>query len=60
MLGKNSGGFVTKLLTAKNGSIAQARSAIEQASEKHNPREYLAAIIRNKDPPRDEYKDPRI
>lgn len=45
VLGKSAGGFIARLLKAKSGNIALARAAIEQASTKQNPREYLAAII---------------
>jgi hypothetical protein len=45
VLGKTSGGIIAKLLAAKGGSIALARAAIEQASTKQSPREYVAAII---------------
>lgn len=43
--GQASGGLIAKLLKAKNRDIALARAAIETASTKANPREYLAAII---------------
>jgi hypothetical protein len=46
ILGENSGGIVTGLLKAK-GSIPSARSSLEAASEKANPREYIGAIVRN-------------
>ena len=61
VLGKEAGGLITKLLKAKNGEIALARAAIEQASVKENPREYIGAIIRGRDPPPDEQRwDPRL
>ncbi len=47
VLGSSAGGMIKKLLTAKEGSVAQARAAIETASEKENPREYIGAILRN-------------
>lgn len=47
--GASAGGLAKKLLDAKGGSVAQARAAAEQASERQDPREYLGAIIRNKD-----------
>lgn len=50
ILGANSGGLITKLIKAKNGSIPHARAAIEIASTKHDPREYIGAIIRGADP----------
>jgi hypothetical protein len=49
ILGKEAGGLVAKLLRAKGGNIALARSAIETASTKAEPREYLGAIIRGRD-----------
>lgn len=45
VLGQNAGGQISKLLKAK-GSVALARAAIETASTKENPREYVAAILR--------------
>lgn len=47
VLGNGAGGLIAKLLKAK-GSVAQARAAIEQASEKSNPREYVSAIVNAK------------
>lgn len=49
VLGKSAGGLIKKLLTAKGGSIAQARAAIETASEKGDPGEYIGAIIRGRE-----------
>jgi uncharacterized protein YdaU (DUF1376 family) len=46
VLGKQSGGLITKLLAAKQKNVALARAAIEQASTKSDPREYIGAIIR--------------
>lgn len=46
LLGERHGGaLATKLLEAKGGSVAQARAALEQASERADPREYIGAII---------------
>lgn len=45
--GKSSGGLLAKLLKAKGGNVALARSAVEAASQKHNPSEYLAACCRD-------------
>jgi hypothetical protein len=45
VLGKQAGGLVSKLLTAKQKNIALARAAIEQASTKSDPREYVGRII---------------
>lgn len=47
--GQSAGGLGKRLLDAKGGSIPLARAAVEQASTKENPREYLGAIIRNRD-----------
>lgn len=45
VLGKDSGGLIAKLLKSKKGSVALARAAIEQASEKENPREYIGRVL---------------
>lgn len=42
--GKNAGGLIARVLKAKSGNVALARAAIEQASTKQNPREYLGKI----------------
>ncbi len=47
ILGQSGGGMIVKSLKAKEGSVAQARAALEMASEKENSREYIGAIIRN-------------
>lgn len=63
VLGKSSGGMVKQLLTAKDGKVNLARAAIETAAGKNNPREYIGAIIRNRDPPPDSANmrvDPRL
>lgn len=46
VLGASGGGLIAKLLKAKNGQVPIARSAIEMASTKENPREYIGAVIR--------------
>jgi hypothetical protein len=46
--GASGGGLGKKLLDAKGGSIPLARAAVEQASTKEDPREYLGAIIRGR------------
>ena len=53
VLGKDAGGLIAKLLKAKDGKIALARAAIETASTKSDPREWIGAHIRGKpdDPP---------
>jgi uncharacterized protein YdaU (DUF1376 family) len=46
VLGRASGGLIRNLLKAKAGNVALARAAIEQASTKHDPREYIGRIVR--------------
>jgi hypothetical protein len=46
VLGEKAGGLIKSLLKAKNGDTALARAAIETASTKSNPREYIGAIAR--------------
>jgi hypothetical protein len=46
ILGDSAGGLITNLIKAKSGSIALARAAIETASTKQEPREYVAACIK--------------
>lgn len=48
VLGKQAGGLISKLLVAKGKNLALARAAIEQASTKSDPREYIGGIIRGK------------
>jgi hypothetical protein len=48
VLGKGAGGLIGKLLKAKGGNVALARAAIEQASQKQNPAEYVAACCRDR------------
>jgi len=58
---KQPGGLIKQLLTAKTGrSISQSRS--RNAAKKKMPREYIGAIIRNRDPPKGELalRDPRL
>lgn len=45
VLGKGAGGLIGKLLAAKGGNVALARAAIEQASTKQDPREFVGAIV---------------
>ena len=49
VLGSSAGGMIRKVLAAKGGSIPLARAAMEQASTKGDPREYLGAIIAGKE-----------
>ena len=48
VLGDGSGGLIKNLLKAKGENLALARAALEQASTKANPREYIGAIIRGR------------
>jgi hypothetical protein len=52
IFGDAGGGLVRKLLDAKGGSIPRSRAAIEEASVKDSPREYVGAIIRKGAPRR--------
>ena len=49
VLGAKAGGLLAMLLKAKGGSVAKARAALELASEKDDPREFIGAIIRARD-----------
>lgn len=51
ILGEKSGGFVKKLIDAKDGNLPLTMAALHSARATSNPREYLGAIIRNKDSP---------
>lgn len=46
--GDSAGGMLRKLLKAKGDNIPLARAAVEQASQKSDPREYIGAIIRGR------------
>lgn len=50
VLGANAGGLIANLLKAQAGKIPLARAAIETASTKQDPREYIGAIIRGRTP----------
>ncbi len=52
VLGSHAGGVITGLLKRFEGSVAKARAAIETASDKADPGEYINAIIRKRDPPK--------
>lgn len=54
VLGESSGGQITKLLKTCGGSIPKARAALEQASIKANPGEYIAGVIRGRRTDEDE------
>ncbi len=43
--GSSAGGLIAKLKKAKGGNVALARAALEMASTRSDPREYLGAII---------------
>jgi hypothetical protein len=53
ILGPSAGGLIKNLIKAKKGSIPHARAAIEIASTKENPREYIGAIAKGTGPPDD-------
>lgn len=46
LLGQSSGGLIRNLLAAKAGNVSLARAALETASTKQDPREYIGAIVR--------------
>ncbi|WFU42571.1 DUF1376 domain-containing protein [Bradyrhizobium sp. CB82] len=50
ILGDKAGGMISQLLKAKDRNVALARAAIEQASTKENPREFIGRIIRGNEP----------
>lgn len=45
--GKASGGLIASLLKAKQHDVSLARSVLELAATKHDPREYVAAATRS-------------
>lgn len=45
--GKKSGGLILQLLKSKGNNVALARSVIELASTKQDPREFIAAAVRS-------------
>lgn len=53
VLGPTAGGMIKNLIKAKQGSIPHARAAIEIASTKENPREYIGGILSGTGPPDD-------
>ncbi len=53
VLGSSAGGMIKNLIKAKQGSIPHARAAIEIASTKENPREYIGGILTGTGPPDD-------
>jgi hypothetical protein len=58
ILGGKSGGYLKQLLQAKGGNVPLARAALETASTKQNPREYLGGVIRGGSPSRSDFDDP--
>lgn len=44
--GQSAGGLISELLKARQHDVALARSVIELAATKHNPREFVAATIK--------------
>jgi hypothetical protein len=53
ILGTGAGGLIKRVVQNKGGDIALARAAVEIASTKQDPREYIGAIIRGRDGPED-------
>ena len=49
ILGKQAGGLVTQLLKSRGGNIALARSIIEVASTKGDPKQYLGGVLKGRD-----------
>jgi hypothetical protein len=49
VLGGTAGGLIRNLVKAKNGDVALARAAIETASTKQDPREYVSRIVAGRD-----------
>lgn len=46
VLGQGAGGLIVNLLRSKAGDLALARAAIETASTKQSPREYIGGVIK--------------
>jgi hypothetical protein len=46
LLGKSAGGLLAKLKASKGGNVALARAALETASTKENPKEYIGGVLR--------------
>jgi len=51
VLGPTAGGLIRNLLKAKDGNVALARAAVEQASTKQNPKEFVGRIVAGTPPP---------
>lgn len=58
VLGNGSGGLIKRLLLAKQGDTALARAAIETASTKSDPREYIGGVLRGANGSQDSFLDP--
>lgn len=50
VLGQGAGGLIAKLKKAKGNNVALARAAIEAASTKQNPHEYVGSMIHGPPP----------
>ena len=59
LFGKEAGGLASKLLSAKGKDVLSARIAMEQATAKKDPREYIWKIIHNMTP-EERRVDPRL
>ncbi len=51
VFGPRAGGLITKLLEAFGGNVALATAAVETASTKASPSEYIGGVIRNRGSP---------
>lgn len=58
VLGKEAGSLIARLKRAKKGSIPQTRAALEQASTKENPREYIGAVLKGAAEKQDDFNSP--
>jgi hypothetical protein len=59
VLGREAGGLIKKLVEAKAGDVALARAALEMASTKADPREYIGGVLRGAADQRDAFWDPQ-
>ncbi|HWS65664.1 MAG TPA: hypothetical protein VN325_23130, partial [Steroidobacteraceae bacterium] len=68
VLGKGAGGLIVRVLRAKHGDFALARAAIETASTKQNPTEWIGGLLKinggsngyHRQPPRPFSREDRI
>jgi uncharacterized protein YdaU (DUF1376 family) len=51
ILGKSAGGVINDLLRCRGGNVALARAALEEASQKETPMEWVQGVIRRADKP---------